>query len=354
MNIAIDVSPLKSGHYLQHRVRGTGFYIKNLQASLEKYYSENKYIYFNRGYPLDRDIDVVHYPYFEPFFLSLPLFNKYKTVVTVHDLTPFVFPKEFPSGLKGKIKWQIQKALLRNSTAIITDSESSKRDIIKFTGISRDKISVVYLAASDIFKPKTDTSLLRRIRVKYKLPDKFVLYVGDVTWNKNLPRTIEAVKKANVPLVMVGSALVKEDVNLNNPWNKDFFRVLKLVEGDNGITRLGFVPEKELILLYNMATVFTMPSCYEGFGLPILEAMSCGCPVITSKEGSIPEIAGEACKYVNAYDGDSIAKEIGEVFNNKNLQQELSKKGLIQSKKFTWHKTADETMNVYKSVMTLG
>lgn len=345
------MSPLRSGHYLQHRIRGTGIYLQNLQISLPKYYPDNKYIFFNRGNLLGNKIDIVHYPYFEPFFLSLPLFNRYKTVVTVHDLTPFVFPKEFPSGLKGKIKWQIQKFALRNANQIITDSESSKRDIVKFTGISRDKISVVYLAASDIFKPKIDTSLLRRIRVKYKLPDKFVLCVGDVTQNKNLPRLIDAVEKINVPLVMVGKALVDENADLNNPWNKDLSQVRKKIYGNTKITCLGFVPNKDLVLLYNITSVFAMPSIYEGFGLPILEAMGCGCPVVTSKEGSIPEIAGEACKYVNAYDTDSIAKGIGEVFNNKNLQQELLKKGLIQSKKFTWQKTAEETMKVYRSVV---
>src|SRR3990167_7205409 len=123
MNIAIDMSPLKNGHYLQHRVRGTGFYLQNLQTSLEKYYPENKYIYFNKGDLLEKDVDIVHHPYFEPFFLTLPLFQKNKTVVTVHDLTPFVFPKQFPSGLKGKMKWQIQKFALRNACRIIEDSE---------------------------------------------------------------------------------------------------------------------------------------------------------------------------------------------------------------------------------------
>lgn len=152
---------------------------------------------------------------------------------------------------------------------------------------------------------------------------------------------------------MVGSALVKEDVDLNNPWNADFAKVLSLVEGDNRINRLGFVSNEDLVLLYNMATIFVMPSIYEGFGLPVLEAMGCGCPVITSKEGSIPEIIGEACKYVDAYDIDSIASGISEVFNNESLQQKLSKKGLAQSKKFTWEKTGRETMNVYQKVTGL-
>src|SRR3989338_8382569 len=365
MNIAIDMSHIKNGHYLQHRVRGTGFYLRNLQASLEKYYPENKYIYFNKGDSLEKDIDVVHYSYFEPFFLTLPVFSKNKTVVTVHDLTPFVFPEQFPSGLRGNIKWQIQKFALKNANAIISDSESSKKDIIRFAGISPSKIYIAYLAAGEEFKRINDEAslptpergnggqglMIKEIRKRYGLPEKFVLYVGDVTWNKNLPRLIEAVKKISVPLVMVGNALVQTDVDMGNPWNKDFDKVLGLVDGDNRIIRLGFVSKEEFGLLFNIATVFTMPSLYEGFGLPVLEAMSCGCPVIISREGSLAEIAGNACYYIDPYDIDSIAGGINEVFKSKNLQQELSEKGLIQSRKFTWNKTAKETISVYKSIV---
>lgn len=353
MNIAIDISAFKRGRYLQHRVRGTGFYIKNLQASLEKYYPENKYIYFSSGDILDGKIDVVHYPYFEPFFLTLPLFNKYKTVVTVHDLTPFVFPKEFPGGLKGRIKWQIQKQTLKSVNAIITDSVCSKNDIVKHTGISSSKINVVYLAASSEFKKREKISIFRSIRKKYNLPEEFVLYVGDATWNKNLPRLLKAIQKINVPLVMVGKALLDKTFDKTNPWNKDLVEIERLVDDDKKIIRLGFVPKEDLILLYNIATVFAMPSIYEGFGLPVLEAMVCGCPVVTSKGGSLAEIAEEACRYVDAYDIDSIAEGISEVFDSKSLQQELSKKGLVQSKKFTWEKTANGTMNVYEKVMGL-
>lgn len=357
MTIAIDMSPLKSGHYLQHRVRGTGFYIQNLRLSLEKYYPENKYTYFNRGDLLDKNIDVAHYPYFEPFFLTLPLFSKYKTIVTVHDLTPLVFPEHFGVGLRGRLKWQIQKFALGQTSRIITDSESSKRDIIKYAGINASKISVVYLAAGEEFQKVQNPSIrqaqdkCQMLREKYGLQDKFILYVGDVTWNKNLPRLVVAVQKANIPMVMVGGALINENTNLNNSWNKDLVEVRKLIKEDQRITTLGFIPKENLILLYNMAAVFVMPSIYEGFGLPILEAMSCGCPVVTSKEGSVPEVAGDAAFYVDPYNTDSIAEGVLEVFSNQKLQEELSKKGLARAKKFSWKKTAEETTAVYKKVL---
>lgn len=353
MKIAIDMSPLKSGHFLQHRVRGTGFYLQNLQASLEKYYPENKYTYFNRGDLLGKDIDVVHYPYFEPFFLTLPAFPKNKKIVTVHDLTPLVFSAHFKSGLKGWIKWQIQKIALKNVDAIITDSQSSKNDVIKYVGIAPSKIKVVYLAAGTEFKMINDKGLIsKKIREKYRLPEKFALYVGDATWNKNLPRLIEAASEINVSLVMVGKALVDKVTDSQNPWNKDLIRVQEMAEQNKNVFRLGFVSSADLVALYNAATIFVMPSIYEGFGLPILEAMSCGCPVVSSRGGSLAEVAGTAGRYVDPYDVDDIAKGINEVFNNPSLQKELSQKGTIQSKKFTWKKTADETMDVYKNTMT--
>jgi len=375
MKIAIDTSPLKERGIVQHRVRGTGFYIENLKKSLIKYYPQHKYIFFTqhqsgagftRGEKLPKDVDLVHYPYFEPFFLTLPILNNHKTVVTVHDLTPLVFPKEFPIGVKGKFKWEIQKRALKNADNIITDSGCSKKDIVKFTGISEEKISVVYLAAGEEFRQVQSSTLrlrpapdgaglrsgqefkIQSLRNKYSLPEKFVLYVGDVTWNKNLPRLVEGIQKINVTLVMAGSALVRKEFDQFNPWNQDLLKVQKLARGDKRIIILGFVSTEDLVALYNTATVFAMPSLYEGFGLPLLEAMSCGCPVLTTKEGSIPEVAGKAAYNVDAYDTNDIANGIGEVYFNQKLQKELSQKGLMQAKKFSWKKTAENTVNVYE------
>jgi glycosyltransferase involved in cell wall biosynthesis len=189
------------------------------------------------------------------------------------------------------------------------------------------------------------------IKKRYGLPDHFLLYVGDVTWNKNLPRLIDAAKNLKIPLVMIGKSLVSDDYDHNNPWNADLNKVNELVRGDENIIRLGFVSAEDLIAVYNLATVFALPSLYEGFGLPILEAMACGCPVVTSKEGSLEEVAGNAAFFVDAYDVESIAAGIKKVFGDENLQKELSEKGLEQVKKFSWKKTAEETINAYKGVL---
>ena len=189
------------------------------------------------------------------------------------------------------------------------------------------------------------------IKKKYSLPNKFILYVGDATWNKNLPRLIEAAKSMKIPLVMVGKALIDKGFDRDNPWNQDLVRVEKLIEKDRNILRLGFISTGDLVMIYNLATVFAMPSLYEGFGLPILEAMSCGCPVVTTKEGSIPEIAGNAAFYVDAYDINSISNGIKKMLTDDTLGYGLSKKGILQAKKFSWKKTAKETFSMYEKIV---
>jgi glycosyltransferase involved in cell wall biosynthesis len=348
MKIAIDVSPLQTGH----KVRGVGFYLEHLKNSLVKYFPENEYVFFERGQNIPKDVDLIHFPYFEPFFLALPIYQRFKTVVTVHDLTPIVFPDAFPAGIKGKIKWQMQRFAVKKANAILTDSKSSKKDILKYTGVKENKINVVYLAAGEQFQRlKTDDLGLKNIKEKYSLPDKFVLYVGDVTWNKNLPRLMDAVKLLKIPFVMVGKSLVNEDYDKNNPWNADLNRVQELVKDDSNIIRLGFVSTEDLVSIYNLATIFVMPSLYEGFGLPILEAMSCGCPVITSREGSLPEVAKDVAFFVDAYNVDSIKEGIKKVFYDESLQKELSKKGLENAKNFSWKKAAEQTIKIYQEVI---
>jgi len=364
MKIAIDTSPIDDQSLISHRVRGVGFYINNLKRSLIKYFPDNKYIFFTqhqsgtgftRGQKLPKDIDLVHYPYFDPFFLTLPIFSKQKTVVTVHDLTPLVFPKYFPKGVRGSFKWFIQKNSLKKANLIIADSMSSKKDIVKFTGINEEKVEVVYLSQAEEFKKiETDKLNKEKIKEKYGLPEKFALYVGDVTWNKNLPRLVEAAKKSNIPLVMAGKALVSEDFDKNNPWNQDLLKVQKLAEWNKNILRVGFVETEDLVALCNLATVLVMPSLYEGFGLPILEAMACGCPVIATKEGSIPEVAGDAAFYTDAYDSEKISKDMRDIFEDEKLRKELSIKGLKQADNFSWKKTAEKTVRVYEKALGKG
>lgn len=348
MKIALDISPLTNGH----KYRGTGFYVKHLVDAFTTYYaSQHEFIFFTDTRQIPDAIDIIHYPYFDPFSFSVPLFPKQKTIITVLDLTPILFSKHFPAGIKGTLLWQLEKFALSHVSGIITDSNSAKKDIQHVVGIPSEKTTTVYLAAGENFKEIHDKNALQNVQKKYQLPEKFALYVGDVTWNKNVPNIVRAAIASNIPLVMAGKALVNENYDKNNVWNADLISVQLLAKNTSNIIRLGFVPDEDLVALYNLATVFVMPSLYEGFGLPILEAMRCGCPVITSNEGSLPEVAGESAYVVDAKNKDSIALGIQEVFHNQTLQKKLSEKGLEQAKKFSWRKTAQETILAYEKLL---
>jgi glycosyltransferase involved in cell wall biosynthesis len=346
MNIGLDISPLQSGHV----IRGVGFYVQNLKKSLELYDKENHYSFLNTLENAD-NLDILHIPYLDPFFVHLPLRKKCKLVVTVHDLTPLVFPKLFPTGIRGRVKWEINKKLLNNVDAIITQSDCSNNDIQRFTGISKEKIHTVYTATGEEFKqlniPKT---MNQELRTKYKLPEKFVLYVGDVTPNKNLPALVDAIKTTKHTLVMVGKSLANREFDRSNALNNDLIYIQEQAENNPQIKILGFVDQQDLVALYNIATVSILPSLYEGFGLPLLEAMQSGCPVITTKGGSLPEVAGDAAYFVDPTSVESIANGINEVMGDAALQKSLINKGLKQAEKFTWKKSAEQTVNVYKKI----
>lgn len=350
MKVAIDHSPIADKDKTSHKIRGTGFYTKHLISALLKYHPENEYILFTSGEKMRGKADVFHYPYFEPFFLSLPLRKLGKTIITVHDVTPLVFPQDFPVGVKGKIKLQLQKKVIKRMDAIITDSESSKKDIERILRIPKNKVFSIPLAAADEYKKITISKTEKEeLLKKYDLPEKFILYVGDATPNKNLKRLVTASRELDIPLAMVGGALTKK-VDRDHPWNKDLIYVQDEAQRNPLIHLLGFVSDEDLVKLYNVTTVFVFLSYYEGFGLPVLEAAACGTPIVTTKLGSIPEVIGSAALFVDPYDLISIKSAIKQVFMNKALQEELSKKALIQAKKFSWEKTADMTVKIYEEV----
>lgn len=348
MKIAIDISPLSSGH----KVRGVGFYLKHLKEALQQYFPDNEYIWFEKASEIPQTVDAVHYPYFDPFILSLPLRRKYKTIITVHDLTPLVLPELFPAGFKGLLKWRVQRLALKTVDAIITDSVCSRQDVVKLVGVKANKVFAVHLAAGEEFKQLGNKQSIReKITKKYHLPEKFALYVGDVTPNKNIPRIMKAAIQTSIPLVMVGKALSQEKFDTNNPWNKDLVEAKFILTQGKNISILGFVSDEDLVSLYNCATLAIMPSLYEGFGLPVLEAMQSGCPVISSHGGSLQEVAGEAAYIVDPQNIDNMAEGLSKVFYDEQLQLLLQKKGFEQAKKFSWRATAADTLKVYEQTI---
>ena len=353
MKIAVDVSPISKSSNSAHKVRGVGAYINLLVENLPKYDKKNEYVFVeDKKFPADADL--IHYPYFDPFFITLPLHSNKKFVVTVHDLTPLVFPEHFLVGVRGRAKWLVQKHLLHKASRVIVDSECSGRDVRDIGGIREEKIRVVYLSADKAFKKTSNVNSQLSIVKKFSLPENFLLYVGDATWNKNLPRLIEAVKKTKHKLVLVGKVWPpaqrasgpEGEVN-SNPWNSDLRKVLNDIENDEQFIRLGFVSNEDLVKIYNLATAIIMPSIYEGFGLPVLEAMSSGCPVITTRGGSLPEVAGDAVLYVDPESETSIKEGIERMFSEPKLWDELSKKGFEQAKKFSIEKMMRDLINIY-------
>lgn len=350
MKIAINIHPLKSSH----KDRGIGFYTDNLIENLK----EDRSIDLQQFNDLSEvtNADIVHYPWFDLFFHTLPINKQFKIIVTIHDVIPLMFPKQHPIGIRGRINFLLQKIALKNCRSIITDSEISRSDIAKYLKINKEKISAIHLAANKNFKPQSDTKLLYAKR-KYNLPGRFLLYVGDANWVKNLPFLIEGFSKIvqtsgfdDVKLVLIGGVFLKRVENIDHPELaslKKMFELIKNLNLYNNILRPGELSLDELVSFYNLATVYVQPSLYEGFGLPLIEAFSCGTPVISSNQGSLPEVGGEAAVYFDPHGLNRFVSILKEILQNKSLQSKLSKLGLKQADKFSWQKVVNETKDVY-------
>jgi len=351
MKIAFDQSPL----FNENKNRGVGKYTYFLKLFLEKT-TDLTLISFKNDEKIP-SCDLVHYPYYDPFFLTLPLIKRYPTVVTIHDLVPLIFPEEFPRGLKGELKWQIQKQSLKSVKAIITDSENSKKDIIKFTGINSDKIHVVYLAPL-LTNIKITEQEIKDFKVKRHLPDKFLLYVGDINFNKNLPNLFKALQINNchceergdeaICLVLVGQSFLNNKL----PEKTQLDNLAGNLLINDRLIKLGGLTDKEIKILYQLASIYIQPSFYEGFGLPVMEAMSSGCPVVCSDRGSLPEIGGNAVLYINPDNLQSIADGIVKILHlDDRSRQYIIEKGKIQASKFTWDNTIQQTIEIYKNII---
>ncbi|MEN9407185.1 MAG: hypothetical protein RLZZ455_401 [Candidatus Parcubacteria bacterium] len=349
MKIALNISAVSDDQKNLHKVRGIGTYTHELFASLCKYSKDFEIVGFTHENELPTDVDVVHYPYFDPYFFSLPLIKRKKTIVTVHDFIPLLYPEHFPAGTKGSLRWQIQKMLLKRVEGVISVSDATARDFVHFTGMKNKKVQTIYSAASETYADTLPDSELKVIEKKYHLPEKYLLYVGDVTWNKNLPRIVKAAKNTGMPLVLVGKAVIGE-FDHSNVWNKDLEQVVMFTKNDPAFQLLGYVPQEDLAGIYRQASMLLFPSLYEGFGLPILEAMLSNCPVLTSDRGGIPEVAGDAALFVDPESIDAITGGIKIIVENRTFRQNLVRSGAARVKQFSWRKTAEQTLNFYEEI----
>ncbi len=348
-NLVENILKIKKDIYLIH-------YDTNADESVKKIYKEGKeiviplpkihpkmtsWLYVKLPLSLrELELDILH----EPGIVrpSILYSSGFKKIITIHDLVPLIFPNT--TSLFDIVNLKVVQMLKRNIDAVIVPSENTKRDVIKFFRIPNDKIKVIPYGRDERFRLIKDREELENVRLKYKLPDKFVLFVGTLEPRKNIKNLIKAyykLKKKGIrhKLVIVGK----------RGWKyKQIFDVWKSLDLGGDVMFVDYVENEYLPFIYNLADLFVYPSLYEGFGLPPLEAMACGCPVVVSNTSSLPEVVGDAGIKVDPYNIDEIADAMYKILINDDLKDELVKRGLKRAKLFSWEKAAKETLKMYE------
>jgi len=284
--------------------------------------------------------DLIHNPAHYPLIIKPS--DRY--VCTIHDLTPILYPQYHPRWRTIYSRIAIPR-LIRCSDKIIADSLQTKRDLISCYHITEDKISVIYLGASKEYK-KMDDQTVDAIRRKYNLNNPFILFIGNLEPRKNIPNLIRAFSRcrkqnADLKLVIAGK----------KGWMfKEIFDTITELNLEKSVIYLDYVPHEDLPGLYNAAMIFVFVPFYEGFGLPVLEAMQCGTAVITSNTSSLPEIVGEKGIMVDPLDVVELAEKMTLFISDEHLRQENIRYNLSQCQQFSWEKCAQQTAEVYEEV----
>lgn len=279
---------------------------------------------------------------------TLPLLSLCKTVVTIHDIVPLLFPDRYLADWRSRTTYRLSLRAARRAARVITDSSSARQDLVRAAHFQPDDVTVVPLAVDPFFCPLDREVARSAVRERFGLVHDFVLYVGAADFAKNLERLVTAylavaAKVDCPPLVIVGkisSELAELEARLNPPGR------------DSPIILLGYVSQPDLLTLYNAARLFVMPVLDQGFGLPVLEAMTCGTPVVTSDLGSVREVAGDAALLVNPYRVEDIEHGIRQVLSDESLQKELRERGLRRAAEFSEDAMARAMLAAYTEVAT--
>lgn len=286
-------------------------------------------------------LDLLHVTY------TLPPAITCRSIVSVHDISYRFFPEAFSP--RDRLLLSIAVPLsMRRASRVITLSANARQDILREYRIPDWKVVAIPLAAEHHFQPVRDQTVLKGIRERYRLPERFILAVGNLQPRKNLLRLIEAfgaLRQAGYRehrLILVGQSRWKES---------DLLTAIQGLGLENEIITTGYVPDEHLAAIYSAADVFVYPSLYEGFGLPPLEAMACGTPVITSATSAIPEVVGDAALLVEPTDVRALAVALERVLSNPDERQRLGKAGMARAAQFSWNETARRTLDVYHDVL---
>jgi glycosyltransferase involved in cell wall biosynthesis len=286
--------------------------------------------------------DVYHAPHY-----VLPAGVRCRSVVTIHDCIHLMFPQYLPNKAAYAYARASMWAAARRSNCILTVSEASKRDILHFFNVPPAKIVVVYNAIDEHFWETPPEEDVARVRERYQLDHQFVLYVGNIKPHKNLVRLIEAfaeLRKSSfeqVKLLIIGDEISRLPALRRSVHRHKLHKHVRF---------LGYLPDRTLAILYRLAAVFVFPSLYEGFGLPPLEAMASGTPVVTSNVSSLPEVAGDAAVLVDPYDVDSIVEGLRLVLDNPAAAADLRRRGLERAREFSWERSVEKTRQVYQAI----
>jgi glycosyltransferase involved in cell wall biosynthesis len=311
----------------------------------QRIWPENPLIRIPIGFAIQsrlQRLDVFHAQYLLPHHLRC------RTVLTVHDVLYERFPEYFTKWhsyhQKIGVRWSCERA-----DHIITVSESSKRDLAEFYGLDSGRITVIYEGPDTCYRPLHVAECKKRLKERYGIEENFILYVGAVQPRKNIPRLLSSFEKIKCEqrwphkLVIVGP----------KAWLAgSVFRSLESSPAKKDVIVTGYVTRSDLPYFYNAATVFVYVSICEGFGLPVVEAMACGTPTITSRGSSLEEIAGNAAILVNPRDDEAIASAMGRVLSDVELQMRLRELALARSKEFSCLKMAEKTQEIYRRLMT--
>jgi glycosyltransferase involved in cell wall biosynthesis len=275
-----------------------------------------------------------------------PFFTPSRYVMTVHDLASFVHPEYFPKATRMRLNMLIKKGI-KGCEKIISISQATRQDILKFFDINPEKITVIHLGLDPCYKPVTERERINAVLEKYRIPANYILYTGRIQARKNITGLVKAYHilrssmAVKLPLVLAGKGT----------WRyTEAAEEMERLGVKNDVIQLGHVAYSDLPYLYSGADVFVFASFYEGFGFPPLEAMACGTAVVTSNMTSIPEMVGEAAVLVDPYSPESIAEALRKVLSNEEFKKELIRKGLERVTKFSWEKTAEKTLSVYEQV----
>ncbi|MBN1622512.1 MAG: glycosyltransferase family 4 protein [Endomicrobiales bacterium] len=339
---------------------GLGYYTKNLIQNISRIDTKNEYILLSHDNFAGKlstpkrivweqavlgikaymnKLDLLHVPCFTP-----PLIRKCKLIVTIHDLIGVRMPENslaFPS----RFYWgRYFPNLSKRADIIITDSEYSRKDIIELLKIPENRIKVIPLAAGERFKPGKDKDMVQQTKNKYNIGNSpYVLFVGNIEYRKNIILLLKIWKKLRLPhkLVLAGS---------KTGYTDNLVRFISENEIKDRVLLTDYISDEDIVNLYNGADLFVYPSLYEGFGLPVLEAMSCGTPVIASNTTSLPEIVSDAGILTDPNNIDELQDAIVKVLSDSSLRSKLKEKGLIRSKLFSWERVARETLEVYNGI----